>query len=150
MRMTALVLVIVAAFALSATPAQATTTVVKDIPFDATIGGCGATITLSGTLQGVFTEQTLGAGGFEIAYHIHPQGVNGVSSDGANYKGTGGTRETTIFTPSGGLVDTYVNRFHIVGTGQAPSYYVKETFHLTVTPAGAISAFFDHFSLDCR
>ena len=150
MRMTALVLVVAAVCTVAATAAQAETTVTKDIPFDATLDGCGATITLSGTLQEVFTVQALARGGFKIAFHIHPQNVSGFSSDGARYGGTGGTHETTIFTPSGGLVDTYVNRFHIVGTGKAPSYYVKETLHLTVTPAGAITASFDKFSIDCR
>jgi hypothetical protein len=125
--------------------ARASTTVVKNIPFDATIEGCGETITLSGTLLGVFTEQQLGGGGFLLTFHFQPQGVSGSNSSGIPYHATGLTRET-----SGGFTDTFINRFHIVGTRGAPTYYVKETAHITVTPSGDVTVFFDNFSLECR
>lgn len=107
---------LVVGLALPAASARASTTVVKNIPFSATIEGCGDTITLSGRLLGVFTEQQLGGGGFLLTFHFQPQGVSGTSSSGVPYHATGLTRETTIFVPSGGFTDTFVNRFHIVGT----------------------------------
>jgi hypothetical protein len=84
--------------------ARATTTIQKDIPFEATIEGCAETITLSGHLLGVFIEQPLG---------------------------------------------TFINRFHIVGTRGAPTYYVKENAHITVTPSGDVAVFFDNLRLEC-
>lgn len=141
---------VVIGLAIPVATAGASTTVVKNIPFDATIEGCGETITLSGTLLGVFTEQQLGGGGLLLTFHFQPQGVSGSNSSGIPYHATGLTRETTVLTPSGGFTDTYIDRFHIVGTRGAPTYYVKETAHITVTPSGAVTVFFDNFSLECR
>jgi hypothetical protein len=134
---------------LTAAPAEAATTVVKNIPFEATIEGCGETIALSGTLVAIFTEQPLGTGGFLLTSRFTPQGVTGTSSSGATYHGTGTTSETLVFVPTGGLSVTLINRFHIVGTGGAPTYYVRETVHLTVTPSGEITASVSNFSLEC-
>ena len=129
--------------------AQATTTVEKNIPFEATIDGCGQTITLSGTLLGVFTVQQLDAGGLLLTFHYQPQGVSGSSTSGIPYHGTGLTRSTTVYIPNGGFTTTFANRFHIVGTMGAPTYYVKETAHITVTPSGDVTAAFYNFSLEC-
>ena len=139
---------LVVGLAIPVATAQATTTVEK-IPFEATIEGCGETITLSGTLLGVFTVQELGDGGLLLTFHFQPQGVSGTSSSGIPYHATGLTRETTVFIPSGGFTDTFVNRFHIVGTMGAPTYYVKETAHITVTPSGDVVVAFYNFSLEC-
>ena len=68
---------VVIGLAIPVATAGASTTVVKNIPFDATIEGCGETITLSGTLLGVFTEQQLGGGGLLLTFHFQPQGVSG-------------------------------------------------------------------------
>lgn len=134
-----------------ATPAaaSASTTVVKNIPFEATIEGCGQTISLSGTLLGIFTEQALDGDGLLLTFHFQPQGISGTSSTGVRYHATGLTRETTVIVPGGGLTDTYVNRFHIVGTAGAPTFYVKETAHITVTPTGRLAVSFARFSLVC-
>lgn len=140
---------VVVGLAIAVATARATTTVEKDIPFEATVEGCGETITLSGHLLGVFIEQPLGGGGFLLSFHFQPQGVSGTNSSGIPYHATGLTRETTVFVPSGGFTDTFINRFHIVGTMGAPTYYVKETFHITVTPSGDVTAFVDNFSLEC-
>jgi hypothetical protein len=134
---------------LAAAPAEAATTVEKNMPFEATIEGCGETITLSGTLIGIFTEQPLANGGFLVTFHFQPQGVTGTSSSGVTYHATGLTRETIVVVPSGGLTDTFVNRFHIVGTGGALTFSVKETLHLTVSPTGEITASVDNFSEEC-
>jgi len=137
------------ALILPAAAAQATTTIQKNIPFSDTLDNCGETITLSGHLIGIFTEQALPGGGFLVTFHFQPQGVTGTSSSGTVYHGTGLTRETTVQVPSGGFTDTFINRFHIVGTGGSPTYYVKETLHLTVSSTGQIQAFFDNFSEEC-
>ena len=134
---------------LAAAPAEAATTVERSISFETTIDECGETITLSGTLIGIFTEQPLPNGGFLVTFHFQPQGVTGTSSSGVTYHATGLTRDTTVSVPSGGLTDTFVNRFHIVGTIGALTYYVKDTIHLTVSPTGEITASVDNFSEEC-
>jgi hypothetical protein len=139
---------LVVGLAIPVATARAATTV-ETMPFDATLTACGETITLSGTLLGVFTVQELGGDGLLLTFHFQPQGVLGTSASGVPYHATGLTRETIVFVPSGGLTDTFVNRFHIVGTMGAPTYYVKGTFHITVTPDGDVTAFVDNFSLEC-
>ena len=134
---------------LTAAPAEAATTIERNIPIDETFDACGETITLSGTLLGIFTEQSLANGGFLVTFHFQPQGVTGTSSSGITYHATGLTRETTVTVPSGGFTDTFVNRFHIVGTRGSPTYYVKETAHMTVGPTGAIRVSIDNTSEEC-
>ena len=148
MKKLVLLISLIAGLVLPAATAQAATTIEKNIPFEATIDECGETITLSGTLIGIFTEQALPGGGFLVTFHFQPQGVTGTSS-GVVYHATGLTRETTVQVPSGGLTDTFINRFHIVGTGGAPTYYVKDTVHLTVSPTGEIRASVDNASEEC-
>lgn len=139
---------LVVGLALPVATAQATTTVER-IPFEATLTECGETITLSGTLLGVFTVQDLGGDGLLLTFHFQPQGVSGTSSSGVPYHATGLTRDTIVFVPSGGLTETFVNRFHIVGTRGAPTFYVKTTFHITVTPSGDVAVVFENFSAEC-
>jgi hypothetical protein len=149
MRRLLIVVLLAIGLVVPAASAQAATTVERNIPFEDTIEGCGETITLSGTLIGIFTEQPLDKGGFLVTFHFQPQGVAGTSSNGIPYHATGLTRETTVSVPSGGFTDTFVNRFHIVGTRGAPTYYVKELSHITVTPDGNISVIIDNFSIEC-
>jgi len=149
MKKLVLLIGLIAGLVLPAATAQAATTIEKNIPFEATIDECGETITLSGTLIGIFTEQALPGGGFLVIFHFQPQGVTGTSSSGVVYHATGLTRETTVQVPNGGLTDTFINRFHIVGTGGAPTYYVKDTVHLTVSPTGEIRASVDTASEEC-
>ncbi len=149
MKKSIMLVTLVIGFAVPAASTQAATTVVKDIPFDATFDACGETITLSGNLIGIFTEQELDTGGLLLTFHFQPQGLSGTSSSGAVYHGTGLTRETTVIVPSGGFTDTFVNRFHIVGTAGAPTYAVSDTLHITVTPAGEITAFVENSSVEC-
>jgi hypothetical protein len=75
MKRLALLITLTAALVLPAAAAQAATTIEKNIPFEATIDECGETITLSGTLIGIFTEQPLAGGGFLVTFHFQPQGV---------------------------------------------------------------------------
>jgi opacity protein-like surface antigen len=134
---------------LPAATAQAATTIEKNIPFEATIDACGETITLSGTVVAVLTEQPLAGGGFLVTVHFQPQGITGTSTSGVVYHATGLTRDTTVQVPSGGLTDTFINRFHIVATAGGPTFYVKETVHFTVSPTGEIRASVEFASEEC-
>jgi hypothetical protein len=148
MKRLALLVTLTAALVLPAAAAQAATTVEK-IPFESTFDACGETITLSGTLVAILTEQPLPGGGFLVTFHFQPQGVTGTSSSGVVYHATGLTRDTTVQVPSGGLTDTFINRFHIVATAGGPTYYVKETVHFTVSPTGEIRASVEFSSEEC-
>jgi hypothetical protein len=148
MKKLALLITLTAGLVLPAATAQAATTTEK-MPFESTFDACGETITLSGTLIAILTEQPLRGGGFLVTFHFQPQGVSGTSSSGVVYHATGLTRETTVQVPSGGFTDTFINRFHIVATAGGPSFYVKETVHVTVSPTGEIRTFVEFASEEC-
>jgi hypothetical protein len=134
---------IVIGLAIPVAAARATTTV-ETIPFEITLTACGETISLSGTSLVVFIVQELSDGGFVVTTHENPQGVTGLSSSGITYHGTGVRRHTSVFIPSGVFTTTFVSRFHIVGTMGAPTFYVKATSHVTVTPSGDLTALVDN------
>jgi hypothetical protein len=149
MRKLAGAVVVAVALAAATSLAHAATTIVRDIPFSADVV-CGETIHLDGTIMGVFTETATPSGGFMVSFHFQPQGLTGVGSvSGRTYHGTGLTREITVFSPPGGFTDTFVNRFHIVGTGGNDSIYTTATVHLTVSPSGEITASFENTSSTC-
>jgi hypothetical protein len=148
MKKLALLVTLTAALVLPAATAHAATTTEK-IPFESTFDACGETITLSGTLIAILTEQPLPGGGFLVTVHFQPQGVTGTSSSGVVYHATGLTRDTTVQAPSGGFTDTFINRFHIVATAGGPTFYVKETVHVTVSPTGEIRTFVEFASEEC-
>jgi hypothetical protein len=141
--------VVAVALAAAASLAHAATTITRDIPFTADVV-CGETIHLDGTIMGVFTETATPSGGLIVSFHFQPQGLTGVGSvSGRTYHGTGLTRETTVFSPPGGFTDTFINRFHIVGTGGNASLYETTTAHVTVAPNGQITVSFDNSSSTC-
>lgn len=149
MRKLLLLLVTAAALAVPvATQAAATT---EKTPFEADVIACnGDVIHLSGTLLGIFTVTTTPSGGFVVSSHFQPQGVKGVDlTTGTPYVATGLTRDILVVSPAGGIVETFVNRFHIQATRGAESFIVSETFHITVTPSGAVTASVDNFSSTC-
>lgn len=146
-----LLVILVAVGALAAPlGAQAGTTVEKQ-SFDATFPICnGDLIHLSGALLAVFSETATPSGGEVLAFHFQPQGVKGVDLvTGTVFNATGLTRDLIVNSPSGGSTETFVNRFHIQATGGAQSYIITELFHVTVTPNGTVTVFFDNFASTC-
>ena len=145
-------LVILAAVGALAAPlgAQAGTTVERQT-FDETFPLCnGDPIHLSGPLLAVMSETATPSGGEVLAFHFQPQGVTGVDLvTGTVFHATGLTRDLIVNSPSGGSTETFVNRFHIQATGGAQSYIITELFHVTVTPAGTVTVFFDNFASTC-
>ena len=131
-----------------ASPAFAETTR-EIIPFETTITDCGNTIQLSGEVLAIFTVTETPSGGSVVAAHFQPQRITGTDELGRRYIGTGLTREITVLTPAGGETFTFVNRFHIVGTMGAPTFFDNATFHITVTPSGEVVAEVDNSSVEC-
>jgi hypothetical protein len=150
-RMLLVVIAIAAALVpMQASAASAATTVQHSIPFDTVVSACTEDIHLTGSLLFVGTETVSASGAFVFTFHFQPQHVVGVGlTSGATYHSTGLTRETTVLEPTGGFTDTYINRFHVVGTGGTPTYYVSETSHITVTASGDVRVAVDHFSASC-
>jgi hypothetical protein len=142
-------LVTVAVVALVAASTAVGETTRETFPFEATITGCGNVIHVSGNVLGVFTITEIPSGGFVVDAQFVPQRVTGTDELGRLYIGTGVSRDVSVESPAGGATFTFINRFHIVGTSGAPTFYVKETIHFTVTPSGEIVADVDEFSAEC-
>ena len=147
-----LLAIVLATAAMIASPihAQAAATI-EVIPFDTTFPLCnGDAIHLSGSLLIVSQETVTPSGGSVFSFQVKPQRITGVDlATGTTFIGTGLTRDVSITTPTGGYTSTSVNRFHIQATSGEESFIVTDTFHITVTPDGNVTAFVDNFSASC-
>jgi hypothetical protein len=150
MKRVLLILAAVAGFAVTGGAAPAATTVERQT-FDATFPICnGDLIHLSGPLLVTTTTTLTPSGGLIVASHFQPQGVSGVDlSTGTVFHATGLTRDLIVFSPPGGITETFVNQFHIQATAGADSYIVTELFHITISPDGTVRSYFDNFSATC-
>jgi hypothetical protein len=68
---------------------------------------------------------------------------------GTVFHATGLTRDLIVNSPPGGSTETFVNEFHLQATGGAESYIETELIHVTVTPDGTVTVFFDNFASAC-
>jgi hypothetical protein len=146
-RLIALVMPVAVALVI-AWPASAATTR-EIIPFEDTITDCGNTVHISGEVLAIYTVNQTPSGGFLIAAHFQPRRITGTDELGRLYIGTGLTRDITVVTPAGGATFTFVNRFHIVGTMGAPTLFISDTFHVTVSPSGEVVTVVDRSSVEC-
>lgn len=149
MKRVLVILALLAGFAIPA-GAEAATTVERQ-PFDVTFPLCnGDLIHLSGTLLVTSTTTSTPSGGFVVAVHFQPQGVTGVDlTTGTVFHATGLTRDLIVYSPPGGVTETFVNQFHIQATGGEQSFIVTELFHITISPDGTVRSLFDNFSATC-
>jgi hypothetical protein len=148
-------LAVVASGLLAVTSASARA-VTEKIPFDAVLApeeACGEAIHLSGTLLAMFsfTESSGGSGGnVQIGFHFNPQGITGVGlTSGATYHATGETLGTTTIKANGGISDTFVNNFKIIGEGSAPNFLQTDIIHLTVNAKGVVTATVEKSMIRC-
>lgn len=112
-------------------------------------GGAGETVTLTGDLHVLMNITFDNAGGVHVKEHFQPQGISGVGDiTGAKYQATGVTQDE--FNAKFGYEETFVNNFRIIGQGRGNNFLVHEVFHVTINANGDVTAFFDHFSADCK
>jgi hypothetical protein len=136
--------------AVTSASARATT---EKIPFDIVLApeeACGEAIHLSGTLLAQSTLTETSSGNVEIGFHFNPQGITGVGlTSGATYHATGETLETTTITATGGISDTFVNNFKIIGEGSAQNFLETDVMHLTVNANGDVTVIVDKSMIRC-
>jgi hypothetical protein len=135
-------------FAHSALAAAGTTR--ETFPFDFTITDCGNKIQVSGDVVATVHVVERASGGSLFAFHFVPRQIRGTDEFGRHYITNGVTREIFVETPAGGNIHTFINRFHFVGTRGAPTFFLKETFHVRATPSGKIDTLVDKVSVTCR
>ncbi len=145
-------LAVVACGLLAVTSASATATTEK-IPFDVVLApeeACGEAIHLSGTLLAQFSFTETSGGNVEIGFHFNPQGITGVGlTSGATYHATGETLGTTTIRATGGISDTFVNNFKIIGEGSAPNFLETDVIHVTVNANGVVTATVEKSMIRC-
>jgi hypothetical protein len=147
-----ILLAVVASGLLAVTSASATA-VTERVPFDFVLApeeGCGEAIQLSGTLLTEFSFTETSSGNVEIGFHFNPQGITGVGlTSGAAYHATGETLGTTTIRANGGISDTFVNNFKIIGEGSAPNFLETDVIHLTVNANGVVTATVEQSMIRC-
>jgi hypothetical protein len=152
MRHLIILLAVVASGLLAVTSASATA-VTEKIPFDFVLApeeACGEAIHLSGTLLAEFSFTESSGGNVEIGFHFNPQGITGVGlTSGATYHATGVTLGTTTIKAKGGISDTFVNNFKIIGEGSAPNFLQTDVIHLTVNANGVVTASVEKSMIRC-
>ncbi|MDX6325074.1 MAG: hypothetical protein QOK15_1428 [Nocardioidaceae bacterium] len=103
-----------------------------------------------GSLHDMF-HATLNGSHFSLTSHSQPHNLKGTDRRGRSYEGVGITRESDSGSfVNGQAVTTFVNNFNMIGKAGAPSYRTHETFHVTVTASGHLTAFHDHLRVTCR
>jgi hypothetical protein len=147
-----ILLAVVASGLLAVTSASASA-VTEKIPFDVVLApeeACGEAIHLSGTLLAQFSFTETSGGNVEMGFHFNPQGITGVGlTSGATYHATGVTRGTTTIRAKGGISDTFVNSFKIIGEGSAPNFLQTDVIHLTVNAKGEVTASVEQSIIRC-
>jgi hypothetical protein len=110
----------------------------------------GDTITFTqGSLHDLFSL-TVNGSHYSFTTHDQPSNLKGTDAAGRSYEGVGITREHDAGSfVNGQAVSTFVNNFYMVGKAGAPSLKTHETFHVTFTPSGNITAFHDRLRVTC-
>ena len=118
--------------------------------FQVTVPCTGDTITFTqGSLHDLFNV-TVNGSHFSLTTHDQPHNLKGTDTSGRSYEGVGITREHDSGSfVNGQAVTTLVNNFYMIGTAGAPSFKTHETFHVTTTPSGRITAFHDSLRITC-
>jgi hypothetical protein len=112
-------------------------------------GGVGEEVLISGNLHDLFHVTLDGNGGFHLKFLDNPQGVTGTGlTTGDTYRGTGGTQGA--FSGVVGSEETIVNNFRIIGPGPGNNLLVHDSFHITVSPDGTVTAYHDNVTIDCK
>ncbi len=148
-----IILLAVVAYGLLAVTSASATAVTEKIPFDMVLApeeACGEAIHLSGTLLAKFSFTETPRGNVQIGFHFNPQGITGVGlTSGATYHATGVTRGTTTIRAKGGISDTFVNSFKIIGSGGAANFLQTDVIHITVNAKGEVTASVEQSIIRC-
>jgi hypothetical protein len=153
MRRHLIVLLALLAFGLLAVTSASARATTEKIPFDVVLApeeACGEAIHLSGTLLAQFRSTESSGGNVTIGFHFNPQGITGVGlTSGATYHATGETQGTTTIKATGGISDTFVNNFKIIGEGSAQNFLQTDVIHLTVSAKGVVTATVEKSTIRC-
>jgi hypothetical protein len=157
MKKTTIIMCVVAALAVSVTPATAAITVNSSNPLSLSVfvpcaaGGAGEIVDLSGNLHTLITF-TMNGNNVSGLMHFQPQGVSGTGeTTGLRYSGTGVTSTSMTTSLQNGQANmTFINRFDIIGQGPGNNFTIHETAHITFNADGTVTVSFDNFVVECH
>ena len=125
---------------------------VGDIFVPCANNGAGEQIHLDGYVHYAYTSVMNGSR-YTVTQNYNPQGLTGIGDvTGDVYHATG----KTSLSFSGDVTDdmpltyTFVNRFHFVAAGTGNDFYMKDTVHFTVNPAGEVTVDHSFSGITCK
>jgi hypothetical protein len=131
--------------------AHAATSVTKITFNDTEILCNGDTLDISGPVLLVLGQTTTPSGGEVTTFRAGPQGISAVDiTTGTVFYATGTTTDVVVTSPPGGSMETFINRFHLQATRGDQSFVISETFHITFTPSGQMTALVEMSSSTCE
>ena len=132
--------------------AATTTTITVSSPVDALLTNpcTNQLIHFTGETHDTFIT-TVNGNEVHVGITFNPQDVSGVDAQGNHYHLTGVKNNELHFAQSNSDYEsTFVDIFHVVSDGSSPNYLIHNTFHITVTPDGTITAYHDNFFTTCQ
>src|SRR5262249_16500737 len=114
-------------------------------------GGAGEIVDLSGPLHTLLTF-TINNNNASGVIHFQPKGISGTGeTTGLKYQATGVTSTSFEFSfQNGHVIQTFINRFDIIGQGRGNNFRIQETAHITLNADGTVTVFFDNFIVECN
>lgn len=114
-------------------------------------GGAGEFVAFTGEVHSL-SHGTVNDNRFIFRQNSHAQGISGVGlTTGDKFRLLGGTQSTNTFqldgAPSQG---TFINTFHIVGSGPDDNFLFRQHFHTTINNNGEITSFHENTTVECR
>lgn len=113
--------------------------------FDACNGGF---IRLSARFHDVFAITQDGAGGFHLTIHENMQGQGNDPLTSTSYNAN--EEYSVEITTAAGVEQTVSQSLHLIAQGKELNQLVHYDSHLTITPAGVISVYRNHFRSLCQ
>jgi hypothetical protein len=130
-------------------PALAAPDINLDIPVSGQVfNPCnGEIVTFSGVDHFTAHLTLTTSGGFHLGEHDNVH-VTATGDLGNSY--IGNQEDDLVLNGTVGVEETSPFSFAEIGQGSAPNFDEHEILHITVTPNGMVSAFFDHFTATCH
>jgi hypothetical protein len=139
----------------SSTAGAAGPTIVR-VPLEGLLfNPCGELLLMTGEQQLVLQERTLRDGTTTFNGHSTWLDASAVGVEtGIQYRLAQATHDTSrVAAAEGGsglAVLTNTSTVMMVGQGAAPDVAIQATFHVTITPAGEVTAVVSEFKVECR
>jgi hypothetical protein len=115
-------------------------------------GGAGEWIALSGSAEFVYVATTDASGAQHIQELTIQQGISGVSLTSGDLYRTAGVHRSGFNAVYGGFPSEtdVINNYHLVRVGGGAALAVHETFHVTWSADGELTAQVENFSIICE